>query len=500
MEIFIQLLQGFQEALSLTNILACFLGVFVGTIVGVLPGIGPVGAMAILLPFSFGLDIGTSLIMLSGIYYGTMYGGSTTSILLNMPGEAASMVTCLDGYQMARRGRAGAALAVSAIGSFVAGTIGVVLLMAFAPPLGKAALSFGPPEYFAICILGMLLLSNLTGDSFLKSFLIFILGMMISTIGIDPLMGDNRLSFGVQQLFRGIDPLPLTMGVFGMAEVLSIAMEPYDSGDLVRVKFRELYPNKEELKRSIKPILRGSFLGFPIGLIPGPAAIMASLISYKAEKSLSKHPEEFGKGAIEGVAGPESANNAAASGSMVPLLALGIPFAPATALLLSGFVIHGVTPGPMFITQNSGLFWLLIAGMYVGNVMLLILNLPLVGVFASLTKLPAKILMPIVSSIMFVGVYSLNNSLFDVFLLVLFGILGYALKMAKFPQAPLVIGFILTQTLEKSFRQSMMMGEGSFLFILKRPISGTLFAVIALILITVIYRTVKRKKKIVLDD
>ena len=500
MDVIELLLNGFREAISVQNLLACFVGVFVGTVVGVLPGIGPVSAMAILLPFSFGLDAGTSLILLAGIYYGSMYGGSTTSILINMPGEGASVVTCLDGYQMAKKGRAGAALAVSAIGSFVAGTIGIVFLMIFAPPLSKAALAFGPPEYLAISILGMVLLSNLTGDSFLKSFLMFLLGMMISAIGIDPLMGDDRMSFGLIELSRGIDILPFAMGLFGMAELFVVAVEPYDVGSLIKVKFRDLYPTKAELKQSVGPILRGSILGFPLGLIPGPAPILASLLSYKVEKSVSKTPDRFGKGAIEGVAGPESANNAASAGAMVPLLALGIPFAPATAVLLGAFMIHGITPGPTFMTANPALFWLVIASMYLGNVMLLLLNLPFVGVFASLTKLPPRILMPIVAAIMFIGVYSVNSSFFDVVLLVILGLVGFAAKLVKFPVAPLVIGFVLEETFEKSLRQSLILAQGNLLKIFARPIAGTLFVIILLLAVSIVYKAVKRKKVTVPDS
>ena len=494
MDVVSNLMQGFELALSFNNLAACFIGVLIGTIVGVLPGIGPVGAMALLLPFSFGLDAGTSVILLAGIYYGAMYGGSTTSILINVPGEAASVVTCLDGYQMARKGRAGAALAVAGIGSWVAGTIGVVLLMLFAPPLGRAALSFGPPEYFAISLVGMLLLSNLSGDSFIKSFLVFTIGMMISTIGIDVLTGFNRLSFGVLELTRGIEFLPCAMGLFGMAEVFAIAVEPYDVGEMIKVKFRDLYPSREELKKSVWPIIRGSFIGFPIGLIPGPAAILSSFISYRVEKGISAHPEEFGHGAIEGVAGPESANNAAAAGAMVPLLALGIPFAPATAVLLGGLMLHGVAPGPTFITGNSQLFWLVVASMYIGNFMLLILNLPLVGLFASLTKVPPKILIPVVTSIMFIGAYSLNNSLFDIFMLLFFGLLGYIFKHLNYSATPLLVGLVLGPVFEKSLRQGLIMADGSFLYFLQRPISGTLLAVAALIIVWTIYGGVKKQK------
>ncbi|MEN6440075.1 MAG: tripartite tricarboxylate transporter permease [Syntrophobacter sp.] len=496
MDVVGNLLHGFSVALSLNNLWACFLGVLIGTIIGVLPGIGPVGAMALLLPFSFGMDAGSSLILLAGIYYGAMYGGSTTSILINVPGEAASMVTCLDGYQMAKKGRAGAALAVAALGSWVAGTVGVLLLMFFAPPLARAALSFGPPEYLAISIIGMLLLSNLSGDSFSKSLLMFIIGMMLSTIGIDGLSGYGRLSFNLEQLARGIDFLPCAMGVFGMAEVLDIAAKPYTIADIIKVKFRDLYPNREEVKKSVWPIIRGSFIGFPIGLIPGPAAILSSLISYKVEHSLSPNPGEFGKGAIEGVAGPESANNSASAGAMVPLLALGIPFAPATAVLLGGLVIHGVAPGPTFITAHADLFWLVIASMYIGNLMLLVLNLPLVGVFASLTKVPAYTLIPVVAAIMFIGTYSLNNSIFDIVLLLAFGVIGCTLKRFGYSAAPMLIGLILGPVFEKGLRQSLIMSDGEILPIILRPVSGTILAIAVLIIVFIIYSQVTKRYKL----
>jgi len=496
MDVIINLFQGFLLALTFKNLLACFIGVLIGTVVGVLPGIGPVGAMSLLLPFSFGLDAGTSLIMLSGIYYGAMYGGSTTSILINVPGEAASVVTCLDGYQMAKKGRAGAALAVAAIGSWVAGTVGVLLLMLFAPPLGQAALAFGPPEYFAISLIGMLLLSNLTGGSFMKSFLIFVLGMMISTIGIDALTGYNRLSFGVLELTRGVEFLPCAMGLFGMAEIFDIALKPYNVGEAIKVRFKDLYPSREELKKSIWPITRGSFLGFPIGLIPGPAAIMASLVSYRVERGMSKHPDTFGKGAIEGVAGPESANNAAAAGAMVPLLALGIPFAPATAVLLGGLMIHGVAPGPTFMTSHTQLFWLVIASMYIGNLMLLVLNLPLVGVFATLTKVPPKTLIPIVTAIMLIGTYSLNNSVFDIYMLLFFGLLGFILKCLDFSSTPLLVGMVLGPVFEKGLRQSLILADGNVSFFFTRPISGTMLVIAILIIIWVIVSGIKKQYKV----
>ncbi len=500
MDILNQLGTGFMSALTIQNLIACFAGVFVGTVVGVLPGIGPVGATALLLPFSFGLDTSTSLILLSGIFYGSMYGGSTTSILLNVPGESASMVTAIDGHEMAKKGRAGAALAVSAIGSFIAGTVGVVLLMIFAPPLGNFALSFGPQEYLSIAVLGMLLLSNLTGGSFLVSLGMFILGMIITTIGIDPISGINRLSFDILDLSKGIEMLPVIMGLFGMAEVFSVAVEPYKVGELIKVKFRDLYPTKKELKRSVAPILRGTAIGFPIGLIPGPAAVVSSLVSYKMEKNFSKHKEEFGHGAIEGVAGPESANNAAASGTMIPLLALGIPFAPATAVLLSGFMLQGVAPGPTFISGHADLFWLIVASMYIGNVMLLILNLPLVGVFASLTKVRPEILMPIVVAVMMIGTYSVNNSTFDLLILMIFGVIGYILKIVNISPAPIIVGFVLGNVFEKGLRQSLLVAGGDFASLFMRPIAGSMYLVCLAVLIWVIVGQVKKKYKVSISE
>ena len=485
MDVLNNLLNGFSAALTPMNLMVCFVGVFIGTVIGVLPGIGPVGSMALLLPFSFGMDPGAGLVLLAGIYYGSMYGGSTTSILVNVPGESVSIVTCLDGYQMAKKGRAGAALSIAAIGSWIGGTIGVIGLMLFAPELGRAALAFGPPEYFSIAMLGIILLSNLSGGSFFKSLLMVIIGMMISCIGIDPITGNNRFTFGLQELSIGIDLLPLAMGTFGLAEIFSVAVQPYDVSKSIKVKFRDLYPNKEEIRRSVWPIFRGTLIGFPIGLLPGPAAVISSLISYKVEKSISRHPEEFGSGAIEGVAGPETANNAASAGAMIPILALGIPFNAATAMLLGGLMIHGISPGPLFITEHADLFWLVIASMYIGNVMLLILNLPLVGIFASLTRTPPSILMPIVTVIMLIGAYSVNNSMFDIFLLLIFGILGFILKCFDISAAPLVIGLVLGGVFEQGLRQGLVMTGGNFLDFFSRPISGVILSICILLLLWV---------------
>ena len=494
------LLTAFASCFSGENLLACFIGVLTGTIVGVLPGIGPVGAMALLLPFSYGMSSGAGLIMFAGIYYGSMYGGSTTSILLNIPGESVSVITCLDGYKMAKKGRAGAALSVAAIGSFVAGTFGIVMLMCFAPPLARAALRFSSPEFFAISLLGVLLLSNLTGDSFVKSFLMIIVGMAISCIGMDPLTGYNRLTFGIPELTRGIDMLPISMGAFGLAEVLATAVEPYSTGELIKVKMRDLYPTKKEIKESVFAVVRGSILGFFIGLIPGPSAVISSVVSYKMEKTVSKHPEEFGEGAIAGVAGPESANNAASSGAMIPLLALGLPFNANTAMLLTGLMIHGITPGPLFITDHADLFWLCIASMYIGNVMLLILNLPLVGVFAKLTNTPANILMPLVTALMLVGAFSVNNSMMDVILTLVFGLAGFALKYLNIPAAPLVIGLVLGSICEEGLRQGLIMCDGNFLGFFTRPISGTILGLSVILCLFMIFKQVAAKKKVLASN
>lgn len=477
METLTALVGGFQAALSPFNVLACFGGVLAGTIAGVLPGIGPVGTMALLLPLSFGLPANSAIIMLAGVYYGAMYGGSTTAILINIPGETPSIVTTFDGYQMTKKGRAGAALAISAIGSFIAGSVGVVGLMLVAPPLARAALRFGPPEYFAVGVFGLILLSNLTAAPFLKSIMMSLVGMALGTVGSDLITGVDRFTFNSPELRSGIEFAILTMGMYGLDEVLSVADEPYSVPSLLKVKLRELYPNREELRRSVAPMLRGSVLGFLVGLIPGPSAFLASLFSYSVEKRVSKHPEEFGRGAVEGVAGPESANNSATAGAMVPLFALGLAFAPPVAVLLSGFMIHGIQPGPLFISQHRGLFWSVIASMYVGNIMLLILNLPLVGVFASLVRTPARFLMPAVALLTMVGAFSLNNSLFDLRILLAATLAGYVLRRVNYEPTPLIIGMVLGPVVERGLRQGLIVSHGNIVAFVSRPITATLLLV-----------------------
>jgi putative tricarboxylic transport membrane protein len=476
--VFHDLLQGFVVAATPANLLAAFVGVVVGTVVGVLPGIGALGAMALLLPFTFTLDVRGGLIMLAGIWYGAMYGGSTTSILVNLPGEASSVVTTLDGYQMARKGRAGAALAVAAIGSFVAGTLGLVGLTLFAPALANAALAFSRPELLAVSVLGLVLLSRLTGGSAIASLLMIFAGMALATVGMDFMSGINRFTFGVLQLSTGIELAPLVMGLFGLAEVLTVVSRPY-AAETARVRWRQLYPSAAELRRSVKPIARGSVLGFLVGIIPGPAAVMASFVSYAIERRLSGHPEEFGKGAIEGVAGPESANNAATAGAMIPLLTLGLPFAPPTAILLGGFMVHGIAPGPLLMVQHPDVFWGLLASMYIGNIMLLILNLPLVPAFAGIIRTPPRILMPIIVVVSVVGAYSINNRLFDVWVMLAAGALGYLLRKADLPAAPLVVGYVLGPLIEVYARQSLMMLHGNPWAIFMRPLATACLALTA---------------------
>jgi putative tricarboxylic transport membrane protein len=412
------IITGFQVCLSFTNLFYCFLGVFIGTLIGVLPGIGPVGTIAILLPATFGMSPVTATIMLAGIYYGAMYGGSTTSILVNIPGEAASVVTCLDGYQMARKGRAGPALGISAMGSFIGGTISIILLVFLVFPLAKAALAFGPPEYFAIMCMGMTLLTYLAKGSVFKAIIMMLFGLALAIPGTDPITGVQRFTFGVTTLMDGLGLIPLAMGLFGVSEVLS-NLETSTDRSIFQTKIKNLFPSLNDWKRSIGPIGRGTLIGFFLGVLPGGGAVVSSFLSYSVEKKLSKHPEEFGKGAIEGVAGPETANNAAAGGSFVPLLALGIPSAPVMALLFAGLSIHGLSVGPLLMTQHPDLFWGTICSMYIGNAMLLILNLPLIGMWVKVLKVPYRFLMPLILLFCLIGVYSTNNNIWDVIIMTL---------------------------------------------------------------------------------
>jgi putative tricarboxylic transport membrane protein len=479
------LLNGFAVALTPANLLFGFLGALLGTLVGVLPGIGPIGAMALLLSATYSLPPETALIMFAGIYYGSMYGGSTTSILVNIPGEASSVVTCIDGNQMAKKGRAGAALFIAAIGSFIAGTIGLLILTFMAPRLAEVAVQFGPPEYFAIALFGLLVLSQLSGQGLLKPFLMVSIGLLLGTVGVDTISGNLRFDFGTVGLIKGIDFVPVAMGLFGVSEIMLTAEEKLiNQKEIIRVKLRELLPNRSETKRSVAPILRGSVLGFLTGLIPGPAAVISTFLSYTLERKLSKASHEFGAGAPEGVAGPEAANNASAVGAFVPLLSLGIPFAPPTALLLSAMMIHGVTPGPLLIQQRPDVFWGVIASMYIGNVMLLLLNLPMVGVFVKVLRTPIGLLMPAILLLCIVGVFAVNNAQADVIIMFISGILGYIFRKLRFPVAPLILAMVIGPMMEDSLRQSLMISQGDFRIFWNQPISRTLFILAALAIVT----------------
>jgi putative tricarboxylic transport membrane protein len=490
------LLYGFSVALTPENFLAALVGALLGTVVGVLPGLGPMGAMAMLLSFTVALKAETALIILAGIYYGAMYGGSTTSILMNVPGESASVMTCLDGYQMARRGRAGAALSVAAIGSFFAGTVGVVGLMLFAPTIAQFALSFGPPEYFSLCLVGLFALSRVSGGSLWKGLVVLGLGLALGTVGMEQVSGKSRYVFGILVLMQGIDIVPVAMGLFGVAEVLCVAEQQGGLPQITRVRFRELFPSREEWRRVVGPILRGTGLGFLFGLIPGPAAVLSTFGAYNLERRLSKHPEEFGKGAIEGVAGPETANNAATAAAMAPLMSLGLPFAPPAALLLAALMMQGVRPGPLLISDHPEIFWGVIASMYIGNLALLVLNLPLVGIWVSLLRVPGHVLMALILVFVMVGAYSVNNSLLDLAVVSGMGIVGWLLRKLEFDVAPMILALVLGPFMERTFRESLYMSRGDLLTFVQRPISCALLLVMVVIIVAPsIWRIVMRHPK-----
>jgi putative tricarboxylic transport membrane protein len=477
------LAEGFAIAATMDNLFYCLIGAVVGTLIGVLPGIGPIAGIALLIPATFGLNPTSAIIMLAGIYYGAMYGGSTTSILLNVPGETASVITCIDGYQMAQKGRAGPALAICAIGSFIAGTLGIFGLVFLAPPLAEAALAFGPPEYFSLMVFGFIVLSNVTGTSLIKSLMMAVVGLIIGTIGLDPVTGVPRFTFGSMPLLGGIEFVAVAIGLFGIGEVLANVEKSADALDetVIVPRFRDLYPTMQDLKHSIKAILRGAGIGFGVGLVPGPAPVIATYASYMIERKLSKHPEEFGHGAIEGVAGPESANNSACQSAFIPLFVLGIPFAPPTAILLGALLIHGVTPGPMLIGEHPELFWGVIASMYIGNFILLLLNLPFVPLFANILRIPKNILLPLVILFCITGMYTVNNSIFDVWMMLIFGGVGYLMRKHQYEGAPLLLALVLGPKLEVAFRQSLMISHGAFGIFAQRPIS------LAFLLATVVF-------------
>jgi len=464
---------GFSVALAPHVLLYAFVGCVVGTLVGVLPGIGPLAGISLLLPASYGLDATSAIVLLAGIYYGAMYGGSTTSILMRIPGEAASVMTCIDGYEMTRKGRAGPALAIAAIGSYIAGTVSVVGLMLLAPPLASFALRFGPPEYFALLLLGLLVLAYMSGGSMLKSLAMAALGLLLGMIGIDPMTGFFRYSYGLMELGDGIGVVPVAVGLFGLSEILLTAGQP-TAPEVKQPKLKDLLPSAQEWRDSLWPIGRGTVLGFFIGIIPGSAHIISSFVSYAVERRLAKHPEHFGHGAIAGVAGPESANNSATSGAFVPMLALGVPSGPIPAVMIAAMMVHGISPGPLLISQQPELFWGFIASMYVGNVVLLILNLPLVGLFVNVLRVPYPLLYPAILLFCVLGVYAVNGSTVDVGIMTATGALGYLLRKFDFETAPVVLGLILAPMLEMSFRQSLAMSSGGYAIFVNRPIASVM--------------------------
>jgi putative tricarboxylic transport membrane protein len=482
MEVIQYLITGFSVALTPMNLLYCFMGCLWGTMVGILPGIGPLGGIAILLPLTFKMDPTSSIIMLSGIFYGAMYGGSTTSILLNIPGEAASIATMLDGYQMARKGRGGPALVVAALGSFVGGTLSIVALMLFAPPLARVMLKIGPGEEFSLMVLALIIMSFVSSSSILKTLAMILLGLLLATIGMDPFTGYPRFTFGSAGLSDGIDFVPIAIGLFGISEILMNFEEMAKVG-IIKPAFRDLFPRWKDLRDSLGAVCRGSVIGLVFGFVPGISHVVSTFISYAVEKKISRHPEEFGTGRIEGVAGPEAANNATTGTAMVPLLVLGIPAIPATALLMSALLIHNVIPGPQLIQDHPTVFWGLIASMYIGNIMLVILNLPLVGIFINLLRIPYAYLVPGILVISIVGVYGINSNPQDIILLTFFGIIGYVLRKFRFDMAPLVLALVLGGKIEMSFRRALTTSEGSLLIFFKSSFSKVFVIAAVLILV-----------------
>jgi len=476
LETFQNLYFGFSVALAPSVLLYAFVGCLIGTVVGVLPGVGPLAGISLLLPATFGLDATRAIVMLAGIYYGAMYGGSTTSILMRIPGEAASVMTCIDGYAMARRGRAGPALAIAAVGSYVAGTASVVALMFLAPPLASFALRFGPPEYFSLLLLGLLVLAYMSGGSMVRSLTMAALGLLLGMVGIDQMTGYFRFHYGVVELGDGIGIVPVAVGLFGLSEILLTAGQATPP-EVMKPRLRELLPSRAEWTQAALPVGRGTLIGFIIGIIPGSAHVISSFVSYAIERRLSRRPEEFGTGAVPGVAGPESANNAATSGAFVPMLALGVPSGPIPAVMLAAMMVHGVAPGPLLISQQPQLFWGFIASMYVGNVVLLILNLPFVTLFVNLLRVPYPLLYPGILVFCVLGVYAVNSSVVDVWIMLVTGALGYVLRKLAFEPAPIVLGLILAPMLEMALRQSLAMSDGQYTILLTRPISGVLLAV-----------------------
>jgi putative tricarboxylic transport membrane protein len=488
------LFYGFTIALQTKNLFFCFIGCLLGTLVGIIPGLGPVAAISMLLPLTFQVEPTSAIIMLAGIYYGAMYGGTTTSVLVNVPGETASIVTCLDGYQMARQGRAGAALGIAAFGSFIAGTIGLIGLLLISKPLSNLALQFGPPEYLAVILLGFTFVTYLSQGSMIKGVMMASLGLMLSMIGLDPLSSQQRMTFGVLNLFDGIGVAPIAMGLFGVSEVL-LNLEADRSNQVIQTKIKDLFPSRQDWLQARWAMLRGTVLGFFMGILPGGGPVLATFMSYGVEKRIAKDHSRFGKGAIEGVAAPEAANNAAASTSFIPLLILGIPPNVILAVLFGAFLIHGVTPGPFLIKEHPDIFWGVISSMYIGNIMLLVLNLPMIPLWIQVLKIPDKYLYPLIFLFCLIGAFAIDNNVFDMGVMVAFGILGYLFKKFEYEGAPLILAFVLGPMFEVNLRRSLLMSQGSFSIFYTRPISVVaLFLCIALVCLS-IYQYFKQAQK-----
>ena len=494
MELFTDLGLGFATALSPFNLLYCFIGVLLGTAVGVLPGLGPVATIAMLLPITFGLPPVSSLIMLAGIYYGAQYGGSTTAILINLPGESSSVVTAIDGYQMAKKGRAGPALATAALGSFFAGTVATVLLVLAAPPLADVALQFGPAEYFSLMVLGLVASVALASGSLLKAFTMIVLGLLLGLVGTDVETGTQRFTFDMPEMADGLNFVALSMGVFGLGEILRNLEHEHTRSVMVK-HVSGLMLSRSDLKRIIGPVLRGTALGSILGILPGGGAMLASFAAYTMEKKISPNRAEFGKGAIEGVAAPESANNAGAQTSFIPMLTLGIPSNPVMALMIGAMIIQGITPGPNVVTDEPELFWGMIVSMWVGNLMLVLLNLPLIGLWVRMLTIPYHLLFPAIIAFCCIGAFSVNNSVFDVFMMAMFGIVGYALIKLDFEPAPLLLGFVLGPMLEENLRRAMLLSRGSPSVFVTHPLSLGLLLVAAALLVVVVMPTVRSKRE-----
>jgi putative tricarboxylic transport membrane protein len=485
---------GFSVALSWKNLFLCFIGCLIGTLVGVLPGVGPIATIAMLLPLTFGIDPVGALIMLAGIYYGAQYGGSTTAILVNIPGEATAVVTTLDGHQMAKQGRAGIALGIAAIGSFFAGTVATVVIAALGVPLTSIALLFGPADYFSLMVLGLMFAVVLARGSIIKAIAMILVGVLMSTVGTDLETGEERLTFGWTEISDGLEFTTIAMGMFGFAEILK-NLENVEARNVVHSAIGRLLPGWAELKQSAMPVLRGTLIGGGLGILPGNGAVLGPFAAYTLEKKLARDPSRFGAGAIEGVAGPESANNAGAQTSFIPLLTLGIPPNAVMALMVGAMTIHGIVPGPQIVSKQPDLFWGMIASMWLGNVMLLIINLPLVGLWVRLLKVPYRLMFPSIILFCCIGIYSINNAPLDVFMVAVFGLFGYILIKYGFEPAPLLLGFVLGRLMEEKLRQALVISRGSVVTFIERPLSGSLLLLALVVIVVAVLPAIRKSRE-----